>query len=88
MFTLFYSYGRPGIEMSQLHDEVTRVVQILPLVTEVRTSRYTILITLYTLQPSVITLCSDNILYKWSMLDDQGNPLLQVQRVYQFPGGL
>ena len=29
------SYGRPGVEMSQLHDEVTRVVQILPLETEV-----------------------------------------------------
>lgn len=33
MFTI--RYGRPGVEMSQLHDEVTRVVQILPLETEV-----------------------------------------------------
>ena len=33
--TLLCSYGRPGVEMSQLHDEVTRVVQILPLETEV-----------------------------------------------------
>ena len=32
------SYGRPGVEMSELHDEVTRVVQILPLETEVLTT--------------------------------------------------
>ena len=82
------SYGRPGVELSQLHDEVTRVVQILPLDTEVICAVYATLPLLLLTQPSVITLCSDNILYKWSMLDQQGNPQLQVQRVYQFPGGL
>lgn len=76
--------------MSELHDEVTRVVQILPLETEVLTTiAYNPSLIICThIQASVITLCSDNILYKWSMLDEQGNPRLQVQRVYQFPGGL
>lgn len=74
--------------MSQLHDEVTRVVQILPLETEVILMNNMQYHHHNPLQASVITLCSDNILYKWSMLDKQGNPQLEVQRVYQFPGGL
>lgn len=64
--------GRPGVELSGFHDEVTRVLQILPVVDE----------------PSFITICSGNMLHKWSFFNvEKGESELVLQQSYKLAGG-
>ena len=64
--------GRPGVELSAIHDEVTRVLQILPLAEE----------------PSLITVCSNNKLHKWSYFSiEDGTSELVLERSYILSGG-
>ena len=66
------SLGRPGVELSGFHDEVTRVLQILPIIDE----------------PSFITVCSGNMLHKWGFFNvDDGTSELVLQQSYKLAGG-
>lgn len=40
------------------------------------------------IQASVITVSSNNIMHKWSLLDNEGNSRLVLKRTYKFQGGL
>ena len=42
----------------------------------------------YTSQPSLITVCANNIMHKWSLVDSEGNSRLVLKRTYRFQGGL
>jgi len=64
--------GRPGVELTGMHDDISRVLQILPFASEA----------------SVITVSSNNIMHKWSLLDNEGNSRLVLKRTYKFQGGL
>ena len=69
---VLHRLGRPGVELSGFHDEVTRVLQILPVVDE----------------PSFITICSGNMLHKWSFFNvEKGESELVLQQSYKLAGG-
>ena len=40
------------------------------------------------LQPALITVCANNILHKWNLVDDEGVARLVHGRTYKFQGGL
>lgn len=40
------------------------------------------------IQASVITVSSNNIMHKWSLMDNEGNSRLVLKRTYKFQGGL
>ena len=40
------------------------------------------------LQPSIITVCSNNILNKWRIEEEDGRTQLVLKRTYKFQGGL
>lgn len=42
----------------------------------------------YFWQASLITVCANNILHKWSLLDNEGTSHLVHMRTYKFQGGL
>lgn len=83
--------GQPGVELCSEHDDINKVLQILPFTSEVcendsqtgEASAVTV-----SLQPSLITVCANNILHKWSLLEDEGTVRLVHERTYKFQGGL
>ena len=64
--------GRPGVELSGFHDEVTRVLHILPVVDE----------------PAFVTVCSGNQLYRWRYFSaEEGGSSLVLEKTYKLTGG-
>ena len=64
--------GRPGVELSGFHDEVTRVLHILPVVDE----------------PAFVTICSGNQLHRWSYFSaEEGTSSLMLEKTYKLTGG-
>ncbi|XP_019850338.1 PREDICTED: lethal(2) giant larvae protein homolog 2-like [Amphimedon queenslandica] len=66
-------YGSPGVKLASVHLDNFKVLQILPFLSE----------------PALITVCSNNILNKWQILEeDEGKAQLVLKRTYKFHGGL
>ena len=64
--------GRPGVELSGFHDEVARVLHILPVVDE----------------PAFVTVCSGNQLYRWRYFSaEEGSSSLVLEKTYKLTGG-
>jgi hypothetical protein len=65
-------YGRPGVKLASIHLDNYKVLQILP----------------FSSEPSLITVCSNNILNKWFLVEVEGKCQLELKRTYKFQGGL
>ncbi|KAL5473173.1 hypothetical protein EMCRGX_G027621 [Ephydatia muelleri] len=64
--------GCPGVELTACHEDINKVIQILPFATK----------------PAIITLCANNLLHKWNLTDSHGRPQLELSKTYKFQGGL
>lgn len=66
--------GAPGVRLHGALEDIGKINQILPFASE----------------PSLITVCNNNMMYKWSVEHPEGGgaPQLVLDRSYKFQGGL